>query len=67
MEKKIETYKDDEAIEKYNVIKVTAESMIESVKHAIVMMQLAKVSVSSYLSRDDTSEWEDAWLGRFQP
>ena len=67
MEKKIETYKDDEAIEKYNVIKVTAQSMIESVKHAIVMMQLAKVSVSSYLSRDDTSEWEDAWLGRFQP
>ena len=67
MEKKIETCKDDEAIEKYNVIKVTAQSMIESVKHAIVMMQLAKVSVSSYLSRDNTSEWEDAWLGRFQP
>lgn len=43
LEKKIESCTDDEAVAKYNVIKVTADSMIESVKHAIVMMQLAKV------------------------
>lgn len=43
MENKIASCEDEEAVRKYNVIKVTAESMIESVKHAIVMMQLAKV------------------------
>lgn len=44
LESKIITCTDEGCIGKYNAIKITAETLIESVKQAIVMMQLAKVS-----------------------
>jgi len=38
---------DEQAVEKYNIIMVTTETLIESVKRTIVMMQRAKVCTTS--------------------
>ncbi|KAK3090477.1 hypothetical protein FSP39_012173 [Pinctada imbricata] len=45
LETRIEACQDVAAKEKYNVIKVTAEAMIEAIKHSIVMLQISKESL----------------------
>ncbi|XP_061192653.1 oxysterol-binding protein-related protein 9-like [Saccostrea echinata] len=46
LETRIEACEDLAAKEKYNVIKVTAEAMIEAIKHSIVMLQISKESLN---------------------
>jgi hypothetical protein len=46
LEKRIEACEDVAEKEKYNVIKVTANAMIEAIKHSIVMLQISKVILS---------------------
>lgn len=45
LEDRIESCEDVASKEKYNVIKVTAEAMIEAIKHSIVMLQISKESL----------------------
>ncbi|XP_069126896.1 oxysterol-binding protein-related protein 9-like isoform X2 [Argopecten irradians] len=45
LDTRIEACEDVSAKEKYSVLKVTAEAMIEAIKHAIVMLQIAKESL----------------------
>ncbi|XP_060083643.1 oxysterol-binding protein-related protein 9-like isoform X3 [Ylistrum balloti] len=45
LETRIDACEDVSAKEKYSVLKVTAEAMIEAIKHAIVMLQIAKESL----------------------
>ena len=44
LEGRIDACEDVSSKEKYNVIKVTANAMIEAIKHSIVMLQISKVS-----------------------
>nr|XP_022314763.1 oxysterol-binding protein-related protein 9-like isoform X2 [Crassostrea virginica] len=46
LEARIEACEDLAAKERYNVIKVTAEAMIEAIKHSIVMLQISKESLN---------------------
>ena len=43
LERRIEACEDVAMKEKYNVIKVTANAMIEAIKHSIMMLQISKV------------------------
>ncbi|XP_071120790.1 oxysterol-binding protein-related protein 9-like isoform X3 [Mytilus edulis] len=45
LETRIDACEDESTRERYNVIKVTAENMIEAIKHAIVMLQISKESL----------------------
>ncbi|OWF54381.1 Oxysterol-binding protein-related protein 9 [Mizuhopecten yessoensis] len=45
LQTRIDACEDVAAKEKYNVLKVTAEAMIEAIKHAIMMLQIAKESL----------------------
>ncbi|XP_063441837.1 oxysterol-binding protein-related protein 9-like isoform X2 [Mytilus trossulus] len=45
LEIRIDACEDESTRERYNVIKVTAENMIEAIKHAIVMLQISKESL----------------------
>ncbi|XP_052066520.1 oxysterol-binding protein-related protein 9-like isoform X2 [Mytilus californianus] len=45
LETRIDACEDESTRERYNVIKVTAEAMIEAIKHAIVMLQISKESL----------------------
>ncbi|KAK3579132.1 hypothetical protein CHS0354_022152 [Potamilus streckersoni] len=45
LERRIEACEDMASKEKYNVIKVTANAMIEAIKHSIVMLQISKESL----------------------
>ncbi|GFN95200.1 oxysterol-binding protein [Plakobranchus ocellatus] len=47
LEKKIEECPDEGDKEKYSVIKVTADAMIEAIKHSIVQLQISKESLRS--------------------
>ena len=47
---KINECPDETARERYNVIKVTAQAMIESIKQSIVSMQISKVLLCSLRS-----------------
>ena len=49
LETRIEACEDVASKEKYNVIKVTANAMIEAIKHSIVMLQISKVRCISRL------------------
>ncbi|XP_052243757.1 oxysterol-binding protein-related protein 9-like isoform X2 [Dreissena polymorpha] len=49
LEARIEACEDVGAREKYNVIKVTAEAMIEAIKHSIVMLQISKETLKEPL------------------
>lgn len=50
LEKRIEACEDVASKEKYNVIKVTANAMIEAIKHSIVMLQISKVFLDLFSS-----------------
>ncbi|WAR24424.1 OSBL9-like protein, partial [Mya arenaria] len=47
--KRIEACEDTAQKEKYNVIKVTADAMIEAIKHSIVMLQISKETLKEPL------------------
>ncbi|GFR90017.1 oxysterol-binding protein [Elysia marginata] len=47
LEKKIEECPDEAEKEKYSVIKVTADAMIEAIKHSIVQLQISKESLKT--------------------
>lgn len=49
LEKRIEACEDLAEKEKYNVIKVTANAMIEAIKHSIVMLQISKETLKEPL------------------
>ncbi|XP_060555680.1 LOW QUALITY PROTEIN: oxysterol-binding protein-related protein 9-like [Ruditapes philippinarum] len=49
LEKRIEACEDVGEKEKYNVIKVTANAMIEAIKHSIVMLQISKETLKEPL------------------
>ncbi|KAL4236704.1 Oxysterol-binding protein-related protein 9 [Mactra antiquata] len=49
LEKRIEACDDVAEKEKYNVIKVTANAMIEAIKHSIVMLQISKETLKEPL------------------
>ncbi|CAH1773458.1 unnamed protein product [Owenia fusiformis] len=55
LEERINQCEDMQAREQYNVIKITAESMIESIKHSIVMIQMAKQNALAAMSSNGPS------------